>query len=594
MFFVTKTSFHIGATALFVTYGYIFRKVLTYLQMLSYSQSLRVLTCSIVGLSSQTAFSQQLPDAGTQLRQIAPVPQPLRPAPELRIESPDAQAPAGAAGGVKIVVSSVAIEGAKAFTPSELLAQAGFVPGSELDLSQLRAMAARITDFYRGTGYFVARAYLPAQDVRDGQVTITVVEGSYGQVEQRNQSRLSPSVARGLMGEVSAGEAVRSAPLESSLLLLSDLPGVAVRSTLAPGVAVGTSDLLVDIVPGAAFSGSVDADNQGNRYTGRERLGAVLNLNNPAGLGDVASLRLLTAGDGLLKYARASYQVQAGRGKLGLAYAHLDYRLGKEFASLRAHSTAEVASVFGSYPLLRSRNANHYLQWSFDDKRFDDRVDSTGVQSDKKSRVLTLNLNGDQRNLLGSESLSTYQLSAGFGRFDPQSAALRAADAASSRTAGSFSKLGFSLGHLQSVASSTYLSVALGGQFASKNLDASEKMALGGSSAVRAYPEGETQADEAYVLSIEARYNLGQLAASVPGQLQLVGFVDTGTARISKNRWTSADNRRTLSGGGIGVNWVVDRSFVVKAFYAHTIGSAQATSAPPASSRFWLQGVKYF
>ncbi|MFC7208003.1 hypothetical protein ACFQOZ_15950 [Comamonas endophytica] len=42
------------------------------------------------------------------------------------------------------------------------------------------------------------------------------------------------------------------------------------------------------------------------------------------------------------------------------------------------------------------------------------------------------------------------------------------------------------------------------------------------------------------------------------------------------------------------MNWVVDRSFVVKAFYAHTIGSAQATSAPPASSRFWLQGVKYF
>lgn len=561
--------------------------------MLSYPRNLSVLTCSLVGLAAPIAHSQQLPDAGTQLRQIAPVPQPLRPAPELRIQSPDAQAPVGAEGGARIVVSSVRVEGASAFTASELLAQAGFVPGAEFDLSQLRTLAARITDFYRSAGYFVARAYLPAQEVRDGQVTISVVEGTYGKVEPRNQSRLAPSVARGLMGEVAAGEPVRSAPLESSLLLLSDLPGVAVKSTLAPGVAVGTSDLFVDIVPGAAFSGSIDADNQGNRYTGRERLGAILNLNNPAGLGDVASLRLLTAGDGL-KYARASYQVQAGRGKLGLAYAHLDYRLGKEFASLRAHGTAKVASVFGSYPLLRSRNASHYLQWSFDDKRFDDRVDSTGVQTDKKSRLLTLNLNGDQRGLLGSESLSTYQLSLGLGRFDPQSAPLRAADAASARTEGSFSKLGFSLGHLQAVAPNTYLSVALGGQFASKNLDASEKMALGGSSAVRAYPEGETQADEAYVLSIEARHNLGPLAAAVPGQLQLVGFVDTGTARISKNPWTSADNRRTLSGGGIGVNWVVDRSFVVKAFYAHTIGSAQATSAPPASSRFWLQGVKYF
>ncbi|WP_159915423.1 ShlB/FhaC/HecB family hemolysin secretion/activation protein [Pantoea sp. 18069] len=558
-----------------------------------YSRHFRILTCSLVGLSSQGVLSQQLPDAGTQLRQITPVPQPLRPAPELRIQSPDAPVQAAAEGGMKIVVSSVRIEGASAFAASELLAQAGFQPGSELDLSQLRTIAAQITDFYRRAGFFVARAYLPAQDVRDGQVTITVVEGTYGKVEPRNQSRLSSSVVNGLMGEVAAGQPVNSAPLESSLLLLSDLPGVAVRSTLAPGVAVGTSDLFVDIVPGAVVSGSVDADNQGNRYTGRERLGAVLNLNNPAGLGDVASLRLLTAGEGL-KYARASYQVQAGRGKLGLAYAHLDYRLGKEFAALQAHGTAKVASVFGSYPLLRSRNANRFLQLSFDDRRFDDRVDSTGAQTEKKSQLLTFNLNGDQRDLFGRESLSTYQLSAAFGRFDPQSAALRAADAASARAEGSFSKLGFSLGHLQAVARNTYVAVSLGGQFASKNLDASEKMALGGASAVRAYPEGETQADQAYVLSIEARYSLGQLAAYVPGQLQLVGFVDTGTARISRKPWTTADNRRTLRGGGVGVNWVVGSNFVVKAFYAHTIGAAQATSAPPASSRFWLQGVKYF
>lgn len=560
---------------------------------MSYLRNFRLLTCSLVGLSSQAVLSQQLPDAGTQLRQIAPVPQPVRPAPELRIQSPETPVQAGVEGGVKIVVSSVQIEGATAFAASELLAQSGFQPGSELDLSQLRALAVRITDFYRREGFFVARAYLPAQDVRDGQVTITVVEGTYGKVEPRNQSRLSSSVVNGLMGDVAPGQPVRSAPLESSLLLLSDLPGVAIRSTLAPGAVVGTSDLFVDIVPGAAVSGSVDADNQGNRYTGRERLGAVLNLNNPAGLGDVASLRLLTAGDGL-KYARASYQVQAGRGKLGLAYAHLDYRLGKEFSSLQAHGTAKVASVFGSYPLLRSRNANRFLQVSFDDKRFDDRVDSTGGQTEKKSRLLTVNLNGDQRDLFGSESLSTYQLAASFGQFDPQSAALRAADAASSRAEGHFSKLGFSLGHLQAVTRNTYVFVTLGGQFASKNLDASEKMALGGAAAVRAYPEGETQADEAYVLSVEARYNLSQLTAHLPGQLQLVGFVDTGTARISRKPWTTADNRRTLSGGGVGVNWVVGSNFVLKAFYAHTIGSAQATSAPPASSRFWLQGVKYF
>lgn len=552
-----------------------------------------LLTCSLLGLSSTAVFSQQLPDAGTQLRQIPPVPAPARTAPDLRIQPPDTPAVTGFEGTRKIRVNSIRLQGQTAFTEAELMQASGFVPGSELNLGELRAVAARIADHLRGRGFFVAQAFLPAQDVTDGQVSITVVEGRYGKVEQRNQSRLRPGVADALMGDVAAGQTVRTAPLESSLLLLSDLPGVLVRSTLAPGFIVGTSDLFVDVVPGAGFNGSLDADNQGNRYTGRERVGAVLNANNLAGLGDVASLRLLTTGDGL-KYARASYQIQAGRSKLGVAYANLDYKLGKEFSALQANGSAHITSVFGSYPLQRTRNANAYLQLSFDDKRFDDRVDSTGGRTEKKSQLLTLNLNGDKRDLFGSESLSSYLLSMAVGDFDPQSAALRTADAATSNAEGRFTKFNFNLAHLQAVARDTYVSVALGGQLASKNLDASEKMALGGSSSVRAYPEGETQADQAYVLSVEARYALNRFTEHLPGQLQAVAFVETGTAQISKTPWTNADNHRTLSGGGVGINWSLGGDFFVKAFYAHTIGSARATSAPPASSRFWLQGVKYF
>lgn len=557
------------------------------------ARTLGTIGWSLFGLVGHSAFSQTLPDAGSQLRQIPVLPAPARPAPELRIQQPDGPAAATAPAGPAIVVNRLEIQGASSFTPAQLLAETGFQPGSRLDLSGLRALAERITDFYRRQGLFLARAYLPAQDVQGGVVTIAVVEGRYGRVEQRNQSRLRPGVADALLGEVAAGQAVRSDALESALLSLADLPGVAVRSTLAPGVASGTSDLFVDVVPGAVVSGSVDADNQGNRYTGRARLGAVLNLNNPAGLGDVASLRLLTAGDGL-KYARAAYQLQAGRGKVGLAYAVLDYRLGKEFASLQAHGDAKVASAFASYPLQRSRNANSYLQLVYDDKRFDDRVDATAVRSEKQVQLLSLNLNGDRRGLLGADALSSYQLTAAFGDFDPETVALRALDAATARAAGRFTKFTFNLAHLQPVARGTFVAVALGGQLASGNLDASEKMALGGASAVRAYPEGETQADQAVVLTVEARHNLAALDGRVPGTVQLLAFVDTGTAQISKHPWTAAPNRRSLSGAGVGVNWAVAGDFYLRAYYAHTLGAAQATSAPPASSRVWLQGVKYF
>ena len=91
------------------------------------------------------------------------------------------------------------------------------------------------------------------------------------------------------------GDIVANAPLERRLLLLSDLPGVAVKSTLVPGSEVGTSDLLVDLVPARRVTGSIDADDAGNRYTGYFRLGGSVNLNEPFGIGDVASVRGLVS-----------------------------------------------------------------------------------------------------------------------------------------------------------------------------------------------------------------------------------------------------------------------------------------------------------
>ena len=80
-------------------------------------------------------------------------------------------------------------------------------------------------------------------------------------------------------------------------------------------------------------------------------------------------------------------------------------------------------------------------------------------------------------------------------------------------------------------------------------------------------------------------------------QTQLIGFVDTGSAKLNKSPWqaVTSPNTRTLSGAGLGVNWVGGQNdFVVKAYYAFKLGNEAATSAPDKSGRFWLQAVKYF
>jgi hemolysin activation/secretion protein len=530
--------------------------------------------------------------AGGQLQQIPPTPAQPKSIPDLRIER--SQPPADAtSAGVRIAVRTLHVTGETRFTEAELIAVADFQPGRELDLASLRAMAARITDFYNRHGYFVAQAYLPAQNVQDGAVTIAVVEGRYGKVALANHAHVSNGLTQGLLAGLEPGDAVIAAPLERRLLLLSDLPGVRVKSTLTPGEAVGTSDMLVDLAPTRRVTGSLEGDNAGNRYTGAWRGGGTLNLNEPIGIGDVASLRVLTSGSGLT-YVRGAYQAQIQAVTVGVAYAHLNYRLGREFAPLHARGTVDIASAYGSYPLIRSRDTNLYALLDLDLRTLKDRVGSTSSVSDRSEHVVGPGLSGDHRDRLWGGGFTSFAANWSFGDLNLKTPAVRAIDAVTARTNGSYQKLSFEAARLQGLSGPFSLYGEIRGQLASKNLDSSEKMELGGAYGVRAYPEGEAYGDQGYILTGEARMQLARPSAWTGGQMQAALFVDTGSVTLNKSPWVAGSNARTLSAVGVGLTWADAHNLVVKASYATKLGDERATSAPDRAERVWVQVSKFF
>jgi hemolysin activation/secretion protein len=515
--------------------------------------------------------------------------------PALTIEqmAPLTTLPRPADEGPKFRVKSLQLTGAQMFTPASLLEACGFRAGRAYTLAELRAMAQSIERYYQDRGYPVAQAYLPAQDSSDGVVTIAVSEGRYGQVLVRNQSRVAAPVLADGLQDIKTGALVVSAPLEHQLLLLSDLPGVQITSALVPGTTFGTSDLLVDVLPTRRVTGSVDIDNAGNYYTGALRVGATLFLNEPTGEGDVASLRLLSSGDGF-NYVRTAYHLQLGPTRVGAALSNMEYALGQELENLQANGTARSLGFFGSYPLLRARPQNLYFGASFESKRFEDRLDSVGAITEKSAHVFTASLTGDQRDRLGGRANSAFSLALSTGTLTILTSAARSFDTSTAQSNGHFSKLGFNASRLQNLSSTFALYAAINGQVASKNLDSSEKMALGGMFAVRAYPEGEAYGDEGYVLNVEARWLLPRPWRPAAGQLQLVGFVDTGRATLNKNPWSTEPNQRRLSGTGLGLHWSTPDKSQVRLVYAHTLGDEPARAAPEASERLWFQGVAYF
>ena len=538
------------------------------------------------------ALAQQLPGAGSQLRQLPTPPTPPQSQPQIRIEDGAVTSPASA-DAASVLVNQLRVTGASAFPAEALVAVAGFDPGTRMTLAQMQAMAVRITQHYRSRGYFVARAYLPAQDVTANTLTIAVSEGVLGQVTLRNQSTLDDGVALSRLSGLESGAPLTIDPIENRLLLLSDLPGVVVQSTMVPGQAPGSSDLVVDIEPGRRVTGSIDADNAGNRYTGEYRLGSTVNLNNPLGRGDMASLRVLTSGSGL-NYARGSYQMPFGRVTAGVAYSRLNYELGEEYEDLGAHGTADVASLFGAITLVRSRNTNLYAGLAYEDRSFEDRIDLIPSLTRKKARVATASLYGNHYDSLGGGGANAFYLGLSSGELDIRTPEARAADAASARAHGSYSKLAFNASRLQRVTDLVSLYGSIGGQVASGNLDASEKLVLGGMDGVRAYPQGEGFGDEGFVATLEARLLLAGLGGHVPGQVHALAFVDAGRITADKDPWYAGSNDRSFSGAGVGLTWEERGNFAVRTYYAGKLGGEDAISAPDKSGRFWIQAIKYF
>lgn len=524
--------------------------------------------------------------------QAPPAPQPQKALPDIRIERRGSVSDTGPSGPA-VVIGTLHVTGATRFPEVVLVGVAGFEPGKALTIADLRRMAARISNYYNAHGYIVAQAYVPAQVIADGAVTITVIEGRYGAVDLKNRSRLHDGVARGILSGLQTGDVIDSTPLERRLLLLSDVPGVHVASTLEPGAAVGTSDLQADLTNAHLVSGEVDVDNDGDPLTGRYRGGGTLNLNDPFGLGDLASVRFLTSGSGFY-YVKGSYQAQLGVVTLGGAYQAFEYELGRQFASLNLQGSERIASIYASYPLIRTYDDTLRVLGDFDYRVLHDNEDTPGAEDDRRAEVGTVGLTGNHHDHLGGGGWDAYTLSLSAGDLNIQSPLALAADATTARSEGGYAVLRGGIDRLQNIGGPFQVYGWVRGQVASKNLDISEQMELGGAYAVRAYPEGEAYGDEGYLATVELRMWLPKPWERMPGRLQLAAFEDVGFVRFAVNPWLTGPDTATRSGAGAGLTWAQDNNFLVRVSYAHRVGTPPATSFPDTGGEFRFEAMKFF
>jgi hemolysin activation/secretion protein len=538
-----------------------------------------------------TAADPGVPGAGSMLQQIQPVsvPGPSSHGTGLTMERNDRnRLPPGDA----FLVRTIRISGHTLFDTATLQALVADADGRSLTLAELGEVVARINRHYHLHGYPVTQAVIPAQEIQDGIVHVEVIEAHYGDIRFDNRSRVREALLTDTLATLESGQAIHQAELDHALLLLSDFPGVTVNATLRPGNAYGTSDLLVGTTSGPAVTGYVVVDDFGNRYTGRPRVGVTLNVNEPLHHGDVLSVSGLSSGRDL-NYGRVAYETLLnGRGtRVGGSYAILDYKLGGPLKALRARGDAHLQSLWVKHPFRRTRDVNVYGQLQYDGLQLRDRLNAGTIRTDRHLDNAKLSLAGDARDKLRPGGISIWRLDWTMGRVGFDDNAARLVDAATAGTSGGFSKWNLNLVHLQSLGAKNGLYFAFNGQWANGNLDSSQKMIGGGPYSVRAYDMGAISGDDGYVGTFEFRHELGTAWRS---KWQAVAFVDHARMRLNHDAWAAGANHATLSGAGVGLNWIGQDQWSAKASVAVPIGSDPVQVTNSASARFWVEVSKGF
>jgi len=536
-----------------------------------------------------SAYAQVAPSSGQLMQEVTPVMPLIEPAkPALKIEAPLAHA---SDNSVSFKVEKIQIVGNTRFDTATLHALLADQEGRELTLTQLNALAARITDYYHQHGYLVSRAYVPAQQPHDATVRIAVLEARYGAISLSNGSRVHDRALASTLAPLHSGDLITVGPLDRSLLLLGDMPGVSANGTLSPGAVVGTSDLQVHVADLATFTGDVGADNYGNRYTGRPRFSGDFNINNPLHQGDQLSFNGLTEGAGM-NYGRLAYQYPlTGNGlTLGAAVSALDYKLNHQasVAELGANGNAQQESLWLSQAIVRSRSFNLWGQIQYTHQHLNDLISASELENTRQTNDWSLSLTG---NVLGSSSSTSANLSLTTGRLGFGDDAAQALDLQGANLSGNYSRWNLGVTRLQQLATNTTLYLSFTGQAANKNLDPSEQFILGGPSSVRAYDLGAVVGAQGYEATVELRQTL---PISWGGVWQATAFFDNGFIQVNHNLYAAGANTAILDGAGVGLNWYGPHGWVATAALAAKVGPAPVLVADTSSVRLWLRLQKAF
>lgn len=549
----------------------------------------RIFLALFFTLLSKNIFAGAPTDAGKVLRDTE-IPAPAAPAanpdiinapPVTKQTLPNQDVPRQ---DIKVPTTAFAFTGNSVFTSEQLQAVTAAWSGKQLNFGELTQATDAIEAYYHQAGYFLAQATLPPQQIRNGIINIVVSEGVLGKTRLEGESRIAPEVLYGFLDHSPKGKALTRPQLERTALLISDLAGGRSTLDLQAGSELGTTDIVLLQREESLFSGRAELDNHGLPTTGEYRLSLIGNVSSPLHRGDFLSGNLIATNTGDLYAYGIRYDTPIGSDGLHVNFSNTlaRYSLGDDFANLDARGKALSWRAGASYPVVRSLAKNIWLKLEADYSKLNSEIGVADLDLDSTVKGISFNPSADWVDNFGGGGANyvDFALRAGRLNLDAQGRALDAPPLGLN-TEGSFTKTNIRLQRIQTLTSNVVLQLQWQQQFASKNLDSSEQLSVGGSGNLVGYPNSQANFDEGGMGKAHVYWQ-------ALGNLRLGVFGEYANVKFANNPLAGTDNKHQYSDAGLSADWRINKEFGIASTLAWAMGE-RAIKSDDDKPRLWVK-----
>ena len=464
-----------------------------------------------------------------------------------------------------IEVKKIEIRGNEVFSDSKFEQIVNLIEGKKVTIERLLQIKDRIEQYYLDQGYISSGAFLPQQNIKDGNIVIRVVEGSLAAIEIEGLSRLNEKYLKARLPELE--EPLKIDDLTLALKRLEEDPLIKEIAGKLKLLEPGENLLSLKVEENKPIQTQLNFKNTFSPTIGSFGGNANVTHQNLLGFGDRLSADY-TKTEGLNRYGLGySLPFNTSGGRISFDYNNADSDLIEE-----AISTFDINADFDAYmlsvrqPVIKSETEELTFSFQLEKLRSETFVAEDvsfpfvdGLE-DGTSRITPLRLGQEyfrrsDRNLIAVDS----QFNVG----------LDILDATSNNTGidGSFWSWQGNAQWIRAFDSDGdwQLRTSLSTQLTPDKLLPLEQLTVGGLGSVRGYRQNLVVGDNGIIGIVEGQLPI--VRDDQWGNVYFVPFTDFGTVwrNYSDPNNTQTD---TLASLGLELNYRLEEILDAKVFYA--------------------------